>query len=97
MNEIKTMLSVAIEKKLTVNDSSDKHYSIDQAKTAIINYVTKDAEAITESNRYELYYFLLGKAEIIAQGWKLNYAKHIKDPFKTADTINAYIKNTYGV
>ena len=96
MNEIKTMLSKAIEVELMPKDGAKKQYSIDHARNAIIDYVSQSSEPVNENNRYETYYFLLGKATIIAKGWKINRASSITNPFQTADDVTDYIKQTYG-
>ena len=81
--------------------NKDMYHCVDleELSEIIVEFVLlgEEIDKVTENNRFEFHYRLLGKAVAIAQGWKINCVEQIKVPSETAANIKQYIENTYGV
>lgn len=72
---------------------------VDALSKAVLDFVLidEDFRTVTETNRVEFHYRLLGQAVAVAQGWKLNYIEEVNVPSKTSASIKRYIKDIYNV
>ena len=90
-------LKQTIENILTSRSGKRMYFNEQIVANEILIYVFRDRPTITDSNRYEWMHQLNAKVSIIAQGWKLNYAKDVAHSDDTFDSIVDYIEMTYGI
>ena len=96
LKDTKQIIDKAISDVLYHKNNETFIYDEIAVQTEISEFIMNKAMKINEENRYEAYFALVGKAVAIAQGWKQNYAKEIKTRAGSLESIQSYIKNTYG-
>lgn len=100
MNEFEEFTRLSIiqaVKDLFSNKDLYHMLDLDVLSRIILDFVLMDEDfrTVTEMNRFEFQYRLLGQAVAVAQGWKLNCIEEVDVPSKTSESIRRYINNIY--
>lgn len=102
MNEFESSTRASITQAVRDLFSDKDRYHVidlDSLSRIILDFVLngEDLSTVTEMNRFEFHYRLLGKAVAVAQGWKINCVGEVGIPSETSRSITRYINNTYGL
>ncbi|MGE0268667.1 MAG: hypothetical protein AB7S78_09475 [Candidatus Omnitrophota bacterium] len=102
MNEFESSTRASITQAVKdLFSNKDRYHVVDLESLSriILDFALagEDLSTVTEMNRFEFHYRLLGKAVAVAQGWKINCVEEVKMPSQTAQSITQYINNTYGL
>lgn len=93
-NELKANLNKSVS--LILNEQKGL-FDVDKAVKVIVSYViSHDKVEDNDASRYEKYFNLSQKANVIAEGWLKNCSQEVKHYEETEVSLTSYIEKTYG-